>query len=418
MDVSDGEVVIIGAGIIGTACAYELAQRGVSVAVIEKGEIGHGCSYGNGGWITPCVALPLPMPGMLWTATKWLFDPDSPLYITPRPSAELLRWLARFISSTRRRVMHRSAAALIELAQYSLEAFQELDAKHPGEFAFEKNGLLAVAQTQEGVDELNEHMELVGAHGVPGQTLDENEVRQLEPAITAKKIAGGVYFPDEGHAEPLLTVEALARYAREAGARFLTGVEVFDFECRGRRIETLSTTRGRIRAKQVVLASGVWSNALARRIGLRVPILAGKGYAVIVQSRKPMAKMPLMFQEVHIGTTPRASSVRLAGTLELVSADDVSITTRRVDSMLRGARQFIDLPEDPQISEVWRGLRPCTPDTVPIIGRAPRFDNLLIAAGHQMLGLLTAPATARLLADLMTGDDPPFDPVPFRPERF
>ena len=419
-DVSDCrcDVLIIGGGIIGATCAYELAQRGVSVAVIEKGRIGHGCSYGNGGWISPCVALPLAMPGMIWTATKWLVDPESPLYIAPRPSAELLRWLARFINSTRRSVMNQSTAALVELAQHSLEVYKELDAKHPGEFAFTQKGLLAVAQTAEGVDGINEHMELVRAHGVLGRALDKNEVRELEPAITSTSIAGGVYYPNEAHAEPLVTVEAVARYAQKAGARFFTGVEVFDFECRGRMIETLSTTSGRLQAKQVVVASGFWSNRLARRIGLRVPVLPGKGYAVIVEPFEPKLKIPLLLQEPHVGVTPRANSVRLAGTLELVGPDDAKITTRRVDAIVRGARRFLDLREDPKIREVWRGLRPCTPDSVPIIGRSPKFDNLLIATGHQMLGLLSAPATARLLADLLTGDDPPFDPRPFRPERF
>lgn len=166
-----------------------------------------------------------------------------------------------------------------------------------------------------------------------------------------------------------------------------------------------------------MLATGAWSQTLGRKLGVRIPLLSGKGYAITVEPFEPRPSLPLMLIEKKIGVTPRANTIRIAGTLELVGLDE-SITTRRVNAMVRGAREYLNVPDPPKVVEVWRGLRPCTPDGVPIIGRPPRLDNLVLATGHQMLGLLTAPATGRLVADLVTGSTPSIDPHPFRAARF
>jgi len=411
------DVLIIGGGIIGTACAYELGRRGVSVTLIDRGKIGFGCSYGNAGWISACLAHPLPMPGMLREVTKWLLDPDSPLYIKPCPNWELVRWLTRFAFCMNRRRMRQSVVALTGLARYSLQAYQELDAQHPGAFGFNQKGLLMVAQSLPGRDAAVSDMELVRTQGIPGQVLNEAEIRQMEPAITAKSIHGGVYYPQEAYVEPLAAVRFMADRAVQLGAKIHTHTEVFDISRSGRFIEVVRTTRGDLRADQIILASGTWSNALARMLRLRVPVLAGKGYAVTLEPLNPVPKFPLMLLEKKVAVTPRKDSVRLAGTLELVNMDE-SITRRRVDAIVRGAREFLNVPAKPKVIELWRGLRPCTPDGVPVIGRPEGLDNLVIATGHQMLGLLSAPGTARLVADLITGGDPVFDPWPFRPSRF
>ena len=259
-------------------------------------------------------------------------------------------------------------------------------------------------------------MELVKQFGVKGQALSADELRRLEPALTGE-LAGGVYFPDEAHVEPLAAVQTLARLAAKAGARILPETEMFEFVTQGRRIEGVRTTRGLLRADQYVLATGSWSTSIAKSLRLRVPILAGKGYAVVVEPFSPAPTHPIILLENKIGVTPRHNSIRLAGTLELVDLDE-SITPRRVAAMFTGSRRFLNLPAEPQVIEVWRGLRPCTPDGVPIIGRPARFENLLLAAGHQMLGLLAAPGTAKLAGDLLTNSSPQFDPHPFRATRF
>ncbi len=410
------DILIIGGGIIGAAGACDLARRGAKVTLIDKGQIGHGCSYGNAGFVTPCFALPLPMPGMLLKSIRWMLDPEGPLYIKPRPSWEFLCWLACFARSMNQRKLHDSTRALTALATYSLDAYRRIDADEPGCIGFAQRGLITIAATAAGADDARAAMGLVAPHGIKGQVLSPDELRRLEPSVTGE-IAGGVFFPDEAHVEPLAAVQTMARLAAKAGAQILPETEMFEFVIKGRRIEGVRTTRGLIRADQFVLATGSWSPSIAKLLRLRVPILAGKGYAVVVEPFAPAPTRPLLLLENKIGVTPRQNSVRLAGTLELVDRDE-SITPRRVAAMLSGGRRFLNLPEEPRIIEVWRGLRPCTPDGVPIIGRPARFDNLLLAAGHQMIGLLSAPGTARLVGDLITGSPSHFDPHPFRATRF
>jgi len=409
-------VVIVGAGAIGMAAAADLARRGVAVTVLDRGAVGGGCSYGNAGWLTPCFATPLPAPGVLSTSLRWLLDPDSPLYIEPSLDPEWFRWMARFILSTRRAQFTRGTQALLALSRFSLSAYAALDRELPGAFGFSQKGLLAIAQTREKLEGFTHEARAMERRGVTIRVLDPAEVAELEPAVRGP-VAGGIFYPDEAHCEPLAAVEAMARVARKHGAVVETGVELIDFDSRGATVRALRTTRGWIDADRVVLATGSWTKTLARKLGLRVPVLGGKGYAVIVRSVEPPPRRPIKVIDRRIAITPRADGVRLAGTLQLVDGDE-SITARRVDAIIDGSRTVLNIPEPPEIVEVWRGLRPCTPDGLPVIGFAPRHDNLVLATGHQMCGLHTAPGTGRLVAELITGETPFVDPTPFRAGRF
>lgn len=412
------DVAIIGGGVVGVAAGYELAQKKASVAIIEKGEIGFGCSYGNAGWLTPCFAMPLPMPGMLSTSIKWLFDPESPLYIKPDLlNPLLLKWLVSFMKAMNRNQMRRSVQALTEISKYSLEAYARLNQSYPDAFGFRKNGLLMISNTKAGVKAAHEEMMLVAEYGIPGKSLDPNEIVQLEPAIRGN-VMGGVYFPQEAHAEPLKVVQTLARNVSEKGGYLYPHTELLDFmiDSDG-KIQGLKTTRGMVQANTYVLATGSWSTRIGKQLKLNIPIMGGKGYSLILPPLPTMPKVPIMIVERKIAVTPRSGSIRLAGTLELVD-QDFSVTQRRVDAIVRGSRQFLDIPERPQVQEVWRGLRPCTPDGVPLIGRPKRYKNLFLCTGHQMLGLQSAAGSGRLLADLVTGSPPTFNPAPFDADRF
>ncbi len=413
------DVLVIGGGVIGMSLAYELSSRGAQVTVIDKGEPGFGCSYGNAGWITPCFAMPLPMPGMFIKAIGWLLDPESPLYIKPAADPVLFRWLTHFMLAMNNTLMQQSIASLVDVSKYSLDSYKALAEQFP-EVRFEQKGLLMVGQSQDGVDAAVEEMELVAKHGVPGKYMTAEEVKKFEPSLTGK-IQGGVYFPEEAHAEPLQIVKALAEGARRNGATIISGCEVFDYiveaGAKGNRIAGIRTTRGTLTADEYVLSTGSWSTRIGKQLKLSIPILGGKGYAIIAPPLETQPKVPMMLVEKKIAVTPRDGSIRIAGTLELVNMDE-GITPRRVDAIVKGARQFMTLPQNLEIKELWRGLRPCTPDGVPLIGRPARYSNLTLNTGHQMLGLQSAPGCARLAADIVLGAKPAFDPHPFRADRF
>lgn len=411
------DILVIGGGIIGMSCAYELSQQGAQVTLIDKGEVGYGCSYGNAGWVTPCFAMPLPMPGMLLKSIGWLMDPDSPLYIKPSADPMLFKWLFRFLRSMNQPLMLQSIKSLVEISQYSVDAYSKLNEKFPNSIGFDQKGLLMVSQTDAGLAAAEEERLLVEPHGVPGTFLTADEVRKLEPAIVGQ-IKGGVYFPKEAHLEPLSTVKTLAKAAEQNGVRILPNTEVYEFVTENNKIKEVHTTRGIFKADKVMLATGSWSPGLAKKLQLNVPVLGGKGYALILKTLENQPKIPLMLVERKIAVTPRANSIRLAGTLELVNPNDYSITPRRVNAILNGSKLFLNVPEKPEVQELWRGLRPCTPDGVPVIGYSSKFDNLLISAGHQMLGIQSGPGSAKLASDLLLETTPLFDPYPFRANRF
>jgi len=412
------QVIIIGGGIVGAACAHELTQRGHRVTIIDRGIIGHGCSYGNAGWIVPSHSLPLPQPGVLAKAGKFMLDPESPFYIKPRLSWELLGWLASFARHANEAHLYRGGRALVELAQASLEYYTNFAAAGGAATGFCQRGMIHLCATERMLEEVVKEAKLLAGFGVPARVLDRDELYAIEPALRPG-LVGAVHFTAEAHAEPLKMVQAFVKSAADRGATICERTELIDFDRRDNRIEAVLTTRGRLRADHFVLAAGSWSSPLGKRLGIHLPIQPAKGYAVFMEQPDPMPTYPAMLDEHKIGVTPRDGSLKLAGTLELAGMDE-SITKRRVDAIIRGAQKFYYIPAEPKILEIWRGLRPCTPDGLPAIGPAPasRAANLILASGHAMLGLTLAPGTAMLVADMIEHKSPWMDMTPFSPARF
>jgi D-amino-acid dehydrogenase len=409
------DLIVIGGGIIGTSTACEAASRGQKVLLIEKGHIGKGCSYGNAGWMTPCFAMPLPMPGLLLKSMKWMLDPEGPLYIKPSLSPDLAYWLFAFMRNMNEKQAARAIAGLVGLSKTSLTAYKNLGAKHP-EVHFEQKGLLMVNRNKAGVAAALDEMHRVADHGIPGKALNSDEILALEPALKGP-FAGGVYFPEEAMGEPLKVIEALASDLKSKNGVILEECEFLGFNQSGAKVNSISTTLGQFSAEKYVLATGSWSKDMSRMLGLRIPILGGKGYAIISPKLEQQPKIPIMYLEKKIAITPRSNSLRLAGTLELVD-QDFSITERRVKAIERGSREILHLPEKIQVQEVWRGLRPCTPDGVPLIGAHPKLSNLYLNVGHQMLGLQTGYGSGLMMADIIDGKTKDYDMGLFAPDRF
>ena len=408
------DIAIIGGGVIGVASAVELARRGAQVTVLERDLVGHGCSYGNAGWLTPSQAVPLANPAMLLKSFKWMFDPESPLYIQPRLDPAFLRWLFEFLVASRKGKFERGAAALVELCRVSVDLWEEVAKRSAQSFGFERNGLLAVYENAASLDAAKRGVDLVGESGVRAERWTADEVRHKEPAIVGQQV-GGYFYPDDAHCEPYAAVKALEAEARALSVQFLEDTEVYRISnSTGPRVMT--TTRGDITASQIVIATGPWSEALGKMVDVRLPVIGAKGYSIVLPPANPHPKRSIYLIERKVAVNPHRDALRIAGTLELVR-NDQSINARRVDVILRGAKGMLNIGSAPA-REIWRGLRPCTPDGMPVIGRARGRGDVWLATGHQMAGLKCAPGTGLLLAQLMTGETPRFDPEPFRADRF
>ena len=407
-------MAIVGGGVIGVAVAVELARRGAQVTVLERDRVGHGCSYGNAGWLTPSQAAPLANPSMLLKSFKWMLDPESPLYIQPNLDPAFLRWLIEFLLASRKGKFERGTAALVELCRVSTDLWQDIANRSPQPFGFERHGLLAVYENAASLDAAGRWVDLIGRHGVPAERWTADQIRDREPAIVGAQV-GGYFYPNDAHCEPYAAVKALETEARALGVTFLEGAEVYAVSSgAGHR---LTTTRGEIRTGQLVIATGPWSESLGKMLGLRLPVIGAKGYSLVLPPANPHPTRSIYLIERKIAVNPHRDALRIAGTLELVR-HDFSINARRVDVIVRGAKGMLNIGDTPVPREIWRGLRPCAPDGMPLIGRARGRGDVWLATGHQMAGLKTAPGTGVLLAQLMTGETPRFDPEPFRADRF
>ncbi len=426
MAVQKVDVLVIGGGVIGASVARELQAAGRSVTLIEKGQPGQGCSFANAGWLTPCFAMPLPQPGMFWKSIGWLLDSNSPLYIQPRLNPTLFRWMLQFLKAMNRKQMNEAITVLTAISSYSLDFYTELAKRSKSSIGFENRGLLMVSGTRSGLDHAELEMQLMGERGIAGRSLNQDEVLAFEPSLKPL-VLGGVYFPNEAQAEPYATTLAIMDEFIALGGHSLPMTEAFDFELKNDRIHRVETTAGPFEADLVVLATGAWSNAMAAKLGRSIPIMGGKGYSMNVDMKERKPKYPIMIVERKIAVTPLlgqgGNAVRLAGTLELVD-QDFSISTNRLRAIHKGAQDYLRFDADhagndlSNVRNVWRGLRPCTPDGVPIIGPSTRLTNLFYCTGHQLLGFQSAPGSARLASDMIMKKTSITDTHPFRADRF
>jgi D-amino-acid dehydrogenase len=408
-------IAVVGGGVVGVCAAYYLARRGLEVTLIEKGDIASGSSYGNAGLIVPSHSVPLAAPGVLRQGLSWMLDRESPFYIRPRPSRDLVRWLLRFRRACTPEHVRRSIPVIRDLSRASLALYREL-ASLPGlEFGFREDGVLAVFRTPAGLEHGRHEAAVLGAAGLDATVLDGEAARELEPAL-GRDVAGAVHFPGDAHVTPDRFVRGLARVAERFGVRLSTGTEVLGFTRHGRTISAVETTRGDLAVDEVVLAAGSWSGELARGAGLDLPIQAAKGYSITYDRPPAGPRRPLLLGEARVAVTPMGDTLRLAGTLELAGLD-LSIDRRRVAAIARAGRQYLAAC-DFRVREIWRGLRPCSPDGLPYVGRPARWDNLIVATGHAMIGVSLGPVTGSLVAQLAVREAPALDLHPLRPDRF
>jgi D-amino-acid dehydrogenase len=408
--------LVIGGGVIGVCAAYYLARAGVTVTLVEQADIAAGSSSGNAGLVVPSHSIPLAAPGVWWKGLRWMANPESPLYIRPRLDRELAAWLLRFRSACSERHLARAVPLLRDLGYESRRLYRELAGLAGLDFGYQENGVLLVCHTAKGLAQGVHEAEVLGAAGIPARPLDAAATRALEPSL-APTVVGGVLFPDDAQLVPDAFVSGLAEVAAKLGVDVRRATEVIGFRMAGDRIVAVETTRGDLAADEIVLAAGSWSPGLGRSLGLRLPIQPAKGYSVT--ARRPLAgpRIPLLLAEARMAITPMAERLRLAGTLELAGMD-FSINRRRVDALVRAARDYLAGLEPLEGVEIWRGLRPCAPDGLPIVGRPVRIRNLVVATGHAMIGMSLGPVTGRLVAQLLSGEPPALDVTALSPQRF
>lgn len=407
------DVLVVGGGAVGAVSALELARRGARVTLLERGpQLAAGCSAGSAGLICPSHSYPLAGPAALRNGIRWMLRRDSPLYVRARPA--ILPWLARFAAASTTARAEAGMRLVRSLSLASLELHAALAAVGI-DTGFTRAGILNVYETEAGFATGRREAEVHAGAGLRSERVDAQRAKALEPALVGP-LAGAVFYPDEAHCDPEQFVRAVGSAAVEAGAKIRLGVEVLGLRRNGSGPVALDTTSGPLVAETVVIAAGAWTPELVRELGVFVPVEGGKGYHIDLEAGEGDPKVPVFLQEARVIATPLPGRLRIAGTLEL-SGLDLSVDRERLDAMLRASQRVLRLGGR-RVIEVWRGLRPCAPDGLPILGRSPGLDRVVLATGHAMMGLTLAPVTGRLVADIAAGEAPSHDISALRPDRF
>lgn len=415
----NGRVAIIGAGVIGLVTALECVRRGWRVTVVERnGVVRDGCSYGNAGIVVPSHFVPLAAPGMVALALKWMWKPGSPFYVKPRASWRLLDWAIRFWRAANPRHVERAAPVLRDLARASSHGYETLAAE-ANDFGFSTGGTLMLCRTRHALEEEARTAEHAARLGVSAEVLDAAGTAAREPGVRAD-IAGSVYYPTDCRLVPAALMASLQRRAEHAGVRFEWNTAIRGFRMENGRIRAAVATRGGdIEADQYVLCAGAWSADLARGIGLTLPLQAGKGYSLTLEHPRVALRHSAILTEARASVTPMGKALRIGGTMALAGLDE-RIDPARVRGIIEAVpRYYADLVEtDLESIQPWRGLRPCSPDGLPYVGRTARCANVVIATGHAMMGVTLAPITGRLVAGMLSSEPTGHDLAMLSPDRF
>ncbi|MCC7426048.1 MAG: FAD-dependent oxidoreductase [Alphaproteobacteria bacterium] len=406
--------VVLGAGIVGVMTGLALQRQGFAVTLVDRDEPGRGCSYGNGGAISPDFCVPIALPGMLRRVPGWLLDPEGPLVVRWRHLPAALPWLIRWVRAGRLDRVEAYARALRALHAPSYARYREILGDRASGL-IEMTGQIYVWRSQAAGPTEALSQRIRESHGVEARVLAAHEIRQMDPALEPGFIRG-LYFPENGHTlNPLRLVQTLAAMLEEEGGRILRGTAE-GFVVENGRASGLRCDGQTIAGDAFVLAAGIDSKSFARTLGDRVPLQAERGYHVMLPEPGVRPRIKISNRDHMFGLTPMEHGVRMAGTVEIASPD-APMDERRPRAMLAVAKRMYPGLND-KGAEFWMGSRPSTPDSLPVIDRASRAANVFYAFGHGHTGLTGAPLTGEIVAALAAGAVPPVDPVPYALSRF
>ncbi|HIL71341.1 MAG TPA: FAD-dependent oxidoreductase, partial [Verrucomicrobia bacterium] len=403
-------VIIVGGGVIGLCVAYYAMRKGHRVTVIDRATEDHpGCSHKNAGMVVPSHFIPLAAPGMVLTGIKMLGNRESPFSIRPRCSPRLAKWLWMFYRSATRQHVQRASSVLRDLGLESRRSFCELSDGFGHEFGLIQKGLLMLCKKEKTLHEESIIAEKALDLGIEAKILSPSETAKTDPQIQMS-IAGSVYFPRDCHLNPSRFLKCLKIALKSGGVTFHWQTNVRKLETRSGAIEKILTDSSEFQADEYVIAGGVWSPQTIHHLGVPLLLEGGKGYSVTLEEPDSLPSICSILTEARVAVTPIDNNLRFAGTMEISGLDD-SINPNRIRGIQKSIPKYfpnyqgIDLHKQ----KIWSGLRPCSPDGLPYIGRTRKHQNLTIATGHAMLGLSLGPITGKLTAEILSNESPSID---------
>lgn len=410
--------IIIGGGITGLFTAYFLQKEGIEVQIIDQTDLQANCSTGNAGMIVPSHIVPLAAPGMISKGISWMFSSKSPFYIQPRLDAKLLKWCLLFYKAANPAHVAQSIPYLKNLSLLSKALYLDFKEEHPeSAIALQEKGLMMVYQTKAIETEEVEFAHLARKHGLEAEVLSPEDIQKIEPNLEVNA-RGAVLFPGDAHLDPGKLYGFLKSYLQEKGVKILPNTQVHGFEKSQGKVQAVLTDKGKIEAEKVILCGGSWSGELAKMLGFSLPMMGGKGYSFI-QKNKPEIKQAAILTEMKVAVSPYGDHIRFGGTMEIAGTNQ-KVNLNRVKGIYESINRYYPDFEAkfPETDQIWKGLRPCSPDGLPYIGFAPGYSNVLVNSGHSMMGVSLAPASGKITSELHQQKDSSLEIRGFEVGRF
>ena len=411
-----GKVIVLGGGVIGLCSAYYLKNSGFEVTILDKGDFSSGTSFGNAGMIVPSHFVPLAQPGMIAKGIKWMFDAESPFYVKPRFSRSLLDWGWKFYQHSSEKHVKGAAQLLKELNLESKKLYVSL-CDQLEDIKIDEKGLIMYCQTQRALDEEAALADQAMKLGLKAVVMDNQQLNDLDPNLTLD-VKGGVYFPEDAFFSPKLFLEKLKSDLKAAGVKMVSHVDDLKFVVH-EDLKSIDTNQGFFSADQFVISAGVWTGKLAQFLGLNIPIQPGKGYSFTIEHPVETPSICSILTEAKVAVTPMSEGLRFAGTME-IGALNFDVDQRRVYGIKKSICKYFPsfTMKDFNEAKIWTGLRPCSPDGLPYIGRTKKLPNVLLAAGHGMMGMSLGPITGKLIAEIADNQSPEIEISKLAVERF
>ena len=410
------KVIIIGGGIIGLSTAYYLQKEGHHVTVIDKANFSEGTSHINAGYITPSHIISLSAPGMITKGIKWMFDAASPFYVKPRLDLDFLKWSLAFKRSATAKKVEKAIPVIKDINVLSRELYQEIKESKEFNFSYQHKGLLMYYQTDKaGAEEWKVGQRAI-KEGLKVEHLSKEEVQEIEKNIDLN-IKGAVYYHSDAHMTPNEFMPQLKAYLEKKGVAFFANEEVKSVDIKEDKVLSVSTNNQILKADEFVIAAGSWSQNFAKKLNIDIPIQAGKGYSINLKKETNIT-IPAILIEAKVAVTPMNGFTRLAGTMEIGGINH-KINPVRVNSIARAIENYYpNVKVNQQEKEHAKcGLRPCSPDGLPYIGKSSKCKNVTFATGHAMMGWSLGPATGKLVSEIISDKKTSLDLSPFHVDR-
>ncbi len=383
--------------------AYFLHKSGYQVSIFDANKIGVECSYGNAGLIVPSHFETLASPGILKKGLKWMLNPNSPFFLKPKLDLDLLKWIIRFNTFCTTKHVNENKHFLKDINLYSLDLYKQLKQSSDFEFDFKNSGLLMMCKEEKTLKEEQALVKEAKEIGLNAEILNSDDLKKLEPNATFN-VLGASYFKDDSKIQPYDFIIAIKNYLEKNGVNIYENCLIEDVNIsNGKVVSIVDSSNNDYSFDQYVFTTGIYTSKIAKKFNLNLPMQGGKGFSFITEKNEALDfSTPMILAEEKVAVTPYSDYVRFGGTM-MLGVNDLTINDRRINNIRKAANSYINGLEisESSMKDIWAGLRPCSPDGIPYIGRSDSLSNVIIATGHAMMGVSLGPATGKIVSDLI-----------------